>query len=446
MADPGKRTIPCDKGAEQAFLGALLIDPKSVSNGLALVRKDDFYSSRNQIVFNAIYALDAKHVELDMVTLTGNLEENGLLSDAGGIEYLDHLQNQTPTSRNLEHYAKIIRDKATQRRLLDAADRIKEIACLPDASIEEISDQAEGALFSITERNLSRTDEEMKKIVVRTFTLIQNMKSGKLTGLKTGFTDFDEMTSGLQGGQLVVIAARPGIGKTSFALNLAMNASKISDKPIIIFSLEMQKEELCMRMLCSESRVENYKLKHGLIGQKDVSRLSQTAQLLYNSNMIIDDKPNITVTEVRSKARRIKNEKGDLGLIILDYIQLVDGPPDIKRDNRYVIISEVSRGLKYLAKELNVPVIALSQLSRKIEERTDRRPMLSDLRESGQIEQDADIVAFIHRNFQYSQNEEEKNEAELIIGKHRGGAQGTIKLHFTGDYTRFDNASSRKEA
>jgi replicative DNA helicase len=243
---------------------------------------------------------------------------------------------------------------------------------------------------------------------------------------------------------VVVVAARPGIGKTAFALNLVMNISRISEKPIVVFSWRCKKRSSAWHALL-EARVENKKLKHGLLGRRTLTRLSQAAQLLYNSKIIIDDKPNITVTEVRSKARRIKNEYGDLGLIILDYIQLVDGPPDLKRDHRYVIISEVSRGLKYLAKELNVPVIALSQLSRKIEDRTDRRPLLSDLRESGQIEQDADIVVFIHRNFYYSQNDEEKNESELIIGKHRGGALGSIKLHFTGEYTRFDNASARRE-
>lgn len=445
MSAQSKRNIPCDRGAEQAFLGALLIKPEIVGSGIILVNSDDFYSPRHQHIFKAIRDLDSKRIDLDQVTLTNNLEERGLLAEAGGLEYLNELFDSVPTAANIEHYARIIRDKSTQRKLIGIAGEIRDLAYEPDLGIDQMADQAESKLFGITERNITRTDEPMKEIVGRTFKIIQNFKNTGYSGLKTGFTDLDKLTSGLQSGQLIIIAGRPGSGKTAFCLNLAANASSISGKPIVIFSLEMQKEELCMRMLCSESKIENNKIKQGLLGRKDFDRLSHAAQKLYESKIVIDDKPDITITEARSKCRRIKNEYGELGLVIFDYMQLVAGPPDIDRGDRYAIISEVSRSLKYMAKELEVPVIALSQLSRKVEDRTDKRPQLSDLRESGQIEQDADIVAFIYRSHYYTQAEEEKHDADLIVQKHRSGATADIKLHFTGEYTRFDNATRRLE-
>jgi len=442
LGNSSPKQLPHDTEAEEAFLGALLVNPKVVNEGIILVGPEDFFHHPNKIIFKAIYDLYNNSIEIDPVTLGSYLRDHKLLKKAGGDLYINRLLNAPPASSNITYYSKIITDKAVLRNIIKVSEEINELAFDESKDIEYVSNEAEQKLFDVTERNISKTYEDIQPIVHRTVQLIVDFKSSKgYTGLETGFSELDKLTSGLQGGQFIVIGGRPGSGKTAFCLNLAVNAAIKTKRPVLFFSLEMQKTELVMRMLCSEAKIDNSRLKHGMLNKRDMDNLVNAANNLYGTQIVIDDKANITVMEARSKARRIKKEKGDLGLIIFDYVQLVEGPPGIPTANRYAIISEVSRSLKYLAKELDVPVIGLSQLSRKIEERTDKRPLLSDLRESGQIEQDADIIAFLHRDFLYTRDKTQINEADLYVRKNRSGTQADIPLTFFGQYTRFEDRS-----
>ncbi|HOG64317.1 MAG TPA: replicative DNA helicase [Spirochaetota bacterium] len=440
------RVLPHDTGAEQAFLGALIIDPPALDTAITLLAESDFFDVRHRTIFRAIRRLWEARSAIDTITIANFFKDHGLVKDAGGVEYLNEILDATPTAANVTYYAKIVRDKALLRSLIKAAGEIANTAMRADQDVSSISNYAENLLFEITNRNLTQSYEGIQNIVHASIKIIQDFRNrnGKI-GLTTGFSDFDRLTGGLTGGQLIIIAGRPGSGKTAFCLNMASRIAIESKRPILIFSLEMQKEELGVRLLTSEAKVDNSRIKQSLLSQADMNQLIYAADRLYETQIVIDDKPNITVNEIRAKSRRVMSERGDLALIIIDYMQLVDGPEDIPRYDRYNIISDVSRSLKYLAKELNVPVIALSQLSRKIEDRSDRRPMLSDLRESGAIEQDADIVAFIHRNYIYTKDESEKNIAELLIRKHRNGPQGEIPLHFRGECMRFDDGVRRAE-
>lgn len=440
-----KRTVPHDTAAEQAFLGALLIDPEAVNDSIGLITADDFYHERHRIIYKNMLEMYSESSSIDVITLTDCIKKNGKLKESGGTEYLNELLDTVPTSANLEYYGKIIRNKSILRTLISTASEINELAYASEQPIESICNTAERRIFEITNRNVTQTHEPVSKILSATIRHIHDAKNmAGITGLQTGFSELDQLTSGLQPHQLIIVAGRPGSGKTAFCLNLATRTALISKRPVLYFSLEMGKEELCTRILVSEAKVDNAKLKHGMYTSKDMKRIINAASRLYETKLIIDDKPDLTVTEARAKARRIKQEYGDLALVVFDYLQLVDGPPDIPPHDRYAIISDVSRSLKYLTKELHVPVIALSQLSRKIEERADRRPQLSDLRESGQIEQDADIVAFIHRDALYENNEENKRKAQLIVKKHRNGMQKDIDLVFFGEYMRFDDYSARE--
>lgn len=437
--------IPHDNAAEQAFLGALLINPRALNDTIGYITPDDFYHERHRIIFKNMLEMFNTTDNIDIITLTNRIKENGKLKESGGTEYLNELLDTVPTSANLEYYGRIIRNKSILRTLIKTAGTINAMAMDSEQSVETICNIAERKIFEITNRNLTQTHLPIGEILHDAVKKITEAKNHQgITGLQTGFSDLDNLTSGLQSHQLIIIAGRPGSGKTAFCLNLATRAALITKRPVLYFSLEMGKEELCNRILVSEAKVDNTRLRHGMYTKKDMQQIINTASKLYESKIIIDDKPDITVTEARAKARRIKQEHGDLALVVFDYLQLVEGPPDIPTHDRYAIISDVSRSLKYLAKELQVPVIALSQLSRKIEERTDHRPQLSDLRESGQIEQDADIVAFIHREALYSNDPEKKNEALLYVKKHRNGEQKDIPLTFIGEYMRFDN-STRKE-
>ncbi|MCK4906997.1 MAG: replicative DNA helicase [Spirochaetes bacterium] len=435
---PSPKTLPNDTGAEQAFLGALLIDPSAINTAITLLKPGDFYSSRNHILYEAILQLYNLNNDIDNVTLSSYLKDNGLLEKSGGIGYINQLLEMTPTSVNLDNYAKIVRDKAILRSLLKVTGEIRDEVFSGSREIDEIINLTESKIFDITDRNLSETHENIQGVIKKSIKIIQSYKDGTNTGLSTGFSGFDKITSGLQGGQLIIIAGRPGTGKTAFCLNMAVRIGINTRRPVLIFSLEMQKEELVLRMLCSEAKVDNTRLRQGMVNKREMNNIVHAADLIYNTQIVIDDKPDINVMEAKAKARRVKNEKGDLALIIIDYMQLMDGPPDIPRNDRYNIISHVSRSLKYLAKEMDVPVIALSQLSRKVEDRTSGIPMLSDLRESGSIEQDADLVAFISRDI-YATDEEEKNKAELLIRKNRNAAVGEVPLLFFGQYTRFED-------
>ncbi len=444
--EAASRVLPHDPGAETAFLGAQVIDPNALDTAITLLGEADFFDIRHRTIFRAIRRLYEERTAIDTITIANFFKDHGLVKDSGGVEYLNDLLDATPTSANISYYAKIVRDKSLLRSLIKAAGDIANIALRADQDVSSISNYAENLLFEITNRNLTQSYEGIQSIVHSSIKIIQDFRNrnGKI-GLTTGFSEFDRLTGGLSGGQLIVLAGRPGSGKTAFCLNMASRIAIESKRPVLIFSLEMQKEELGVRLLTAEAKVDNSRIKQSLLSQADMNQLIYAADRLYETQIVIDDKPNITVNEIRAKSRRVMSERGDLALIIIDYMQLVDGPEDIPRYDRYNIISDVSRSLKYLAKELNVPVIALSQLSRKIEDRSDRRPLLSDLRESGAIEQDADIVAFIHRNYIYTKDESEKNVAELLIRKHRNGPQGEIPLHFRGECMRFDDGVRRSE-
>lgn len=444
--EAASRVLPHDLGAEQAFLGALVIDPSVLDTAVTLLVEADFFDIKHRTIFRAIRRLYEERTAIDTITITNFFKDHGLVKDSGGVEYLNQLLDATPTSANISYYARIVRDKSLLRSLIKAAGSIANVAQRADQDIASISNYAENLLFEITNRNLTQSCEGIQSIVHASIKIIQDFRNrnGKI-GLTTGFSEFDRLTGGLTGGQLIVLAGRPGSGKTAFCLNMASRVAIETKRPVLIFSLEMQKEELGVRLLTSEAKVDNSRIKQSVLSQADMNQLIYAADRLYETQLVIDDKPNITVNEIRAKSRRVMSERGDLAIIIIDYMQLVDGPEDIPRYDRYNIISDVSRSLKYLAKELNVPVIALSQLSRRIEDRSDKRPLLSDLRESGAIEQDADIVAFIHRNYIYSKDESEKNVAELLIRKHRNGPQGEIPLHFRGEYMRFDDGVRRSE-
>jgi len=440
------RVLPHDTGAEQAFLGALLIDPEVIDEALLLLLESDFYDRRHAVIFRAMRRLYEERSALDTVTISGFLKNHSLSKDAGGVEYLNELLETTPTAANVAYYAKIVRDKSLLRNLIKAAGDIAGMAFRSEKDVATISNHAENLLFEITNRNLTQSFVGIQSVIHTSIAIIQKFRDRKgRIGLTTGFHELDRLTGGLSGGQLFVLAGRPGSGKTAFGLNMASRIAVETKRPILFFSLEMQKEELGMRLLTAEAKVDNTRIKQSLLSQQDMNHLILAADRLYDTQLVIDDKPNITVNEIRAKSRRVMSEKGDLALIVVDYMQLIDGPEDIPRHDRYNIISDVSRSLKYLAKELNVPVIALSQLSRKIEDRTDRRPLLSDLRESGAIEQDADIVAFIHRNYIYSKDEAEKNDADLLIRKHRNGPQGDIRLFFRGECMRFEDGIKERE-
>ena len=446
------RVLPHDTGAEQAFLGALLIDPEVVDSALVRLIENDFYDRRNAVIFRTMRKLHDERHAIDTITISDYLKKHGLTKDAGGMEYLNELLDTTPTSANVVHYADIVRGKALLRSLIKAAGDIAGMSFRAEKDVAAISDHAENMIFEITNRNITQSYVGIQDVIHSSIDIIQKFRDrkGRLIGLTTGFRDLDNLTGGLLGGQLIILAGRPGSGKTAFGLNMASRIAIDTKLPVLFFSLEMQKEELGLRLLCAEAKVDNSRIKHAeFLTQYDMDRLVHAADRLYDTQLIIDDKPNITVNEIRAKARQVQKYKGNLALVIVDYMQLIYGPEDIPRHLQYNIISDISRSLKYLAKELNVPVIALSQLSRGVERRDDKRPILSDLRESGAIEQDADIVGFIHRNYIYAKDEEkeaEKNTAELLIRKHRNGQTADLKLFFQGEYMRFEDGMKGQDS
>jgi replicative DNA helicase len=437
------RVLPHDTGAEQAFLGALLIDPDVIDSALDLVRENDFYDRRNTIIFRAMAKLhNDEHKAIDTITISDYFKKHGLTKDSGGVEYLNELLDTTPTSANAKHYADIIRGKALLRGLIKVAGDIAGMSFRAEKDIAVISDHAENMLFEITNRNITQSYVGIQEVIHSSIGNIQKFRDrkGRLIGITTGFRDLDDLTGGLLGGQLFILAGRTSSGKTAFALSMASRIAVKTNLPVLFFSLEMTKDELGLRILCAEAKVSNNRIKHAeFLTQYDMDHLVHAADRLYDTQLIIDDKSNITVNEIRAKARRVQKDKGNLALIIVDYMQLIEGPEGFRREDRYNIISDVSRSLKHMAKELDVPVVALAQLSRNVERREDKHPILSDLRESGSIEQDADIVGFIHRNYIYSKNDAEKNLAELLIRKHRNGPTEDIKLLFQGEYMRFDD-------
>ena len=428
--------------AEQAVLGGLMLDNNAWERVLDQVSDGDFYRHDHRLIFRAIAKLADRNSPIDVVTLAEQLDKEGQTSQVGGLGYLGELAKNTPSVANIKAYAQIVRARATLRQLIGIATEIADSAFNPEGrTAEEILDEAERQIFQIAEARPKTggpvsVNDLLTKAIDRIDTLFNT--DNAITGLSTGYTDLDGMTSGLQPSDLIIVAGRPSMGKTTFAMNLCENAAMLQEKPVLIFSLEMPSEQIMMRMLASLSRVDQTRIRTGQLDDEDWARISGTMGiLLEKKNMYIDDSSGLTPTEVRSRARRIYRENGGLSMIMIDYLQLMRVPS--LSDNRTLEIAEISRSLKALAKELNVPVVALSQLNRSLEQRADKRPVNSDLRESGSIEQDADLIMFIYRDEVYHENSDLKGIAEIILGKQRNGPIGTVRLTFNGQWSRFDN-------
>ncbi len=440
-SDPTLEKLPPHNlEAEESLLSAILIDNDTLLDILEILNPEDFYRTAHQKIYASVIDLFNNSEPVDLVTLNNALSEKGELQSVGGAPYLAGIIDTVPMAINARHYARIIHGKAILRRLIEKSTEIVQRCYQDRGEVDDVINSAEQAIFEIVEDKTSKPYHPISDLIESNFDTIELLdgKKSLITGIPSGFTDLDNITSGFQNSDLVIIAARPAMGKTSFCLNIARNAAVDYKVPIVIFSLEMSKEQLSMRMLCSEGRVNSSSVRKGILHKDDLLKLTKAAGTLTEAPIFIDDSPNISITSIRTKARRLKMDKG-LGLIIIDYLQLMRGP--VKSERRDLEISEISRSLKSLAKEMNIPIIALSQLNRMLEQRSDKRPMLSDLRESGALEQDADLVAFIYRDEVYNKDENnpERGKAEIILGKHRNGPVGTANLTFLNTYTRFEN-------
>ncbi|MEZ4705346.1 MAG: replicative DNA helicase [Bdellovibrionota bacterium] len=436
----GQRLPPQNIEAEQSVLGAMLLDNEAGFEVMEILHEGDFYRPHHQKIFASIIALIQKDEPADLITLTNALKGTNELEKIGGVSYLAKLVETVPTSANVLHYAKIVRDKAVLRSVIHAASEIQASGYQGAESIDDFLDEAEQIIFKVSENRQSGALTPISQVVKDSFRQIEKNYERKelITGLASGFHDLDKMTSGLQPSDLIIIAGRPSMGKTSFCLNIAQHVAIAEKKTVALFSLEMSREQLVTRLLCSEARVDSSKLRSGFISEEEWMKLTDSAGRLSDSQIYIDDTPQASVFDMRAKARRLKASKG-LGLIIVDYLQLMSSRGRVESRERE--ISEISRSLKALAKELNVPVIALSQLNRGVESRQDKRPMLSDLRESGAIEQDADIVGFIYRDEVYNKETPDVGIAEFNVVKHRNGPIGMVRLSFQHAFTRFENLS-----
>ena len=445
--DPALLKLPPQNlEAEQSILGGVLLNNQALNQVLEILSIDDFYSEAHRKIFKAILALSEKNEPSDLITLSDALRDKRQLDQVGGVAYLSSLVENVPSAANIAYYSKIVKQKSILRNLIGTATEILEKSYGPGSDIDHVLDEAEHAIFEIAQNKIKPAFYPLKEIIKDSFRTIEKLYEKKelITGVATGFHELDEYTAGLQKSDLIVIAGRPSMGKTAFALNIAQHAAIQERVPVAIFSLEMSKEQLALRMLSSEARVDSQRLRKGFLGETDWPKLTTGAGNLSDALIFIDDTPAITALEMKAKARRLKAEHG-LGLVILDYLQLMKGS-DSARDSREQEISEISRSLKALAKELNIPVIALSQLNRKVEDRTNRRPQMADLRESGAIEQDADVIVFLYRDEVYNKSEDnpEKGIAEVIIGKQRNGPVGVVKVAFLERYTRFENLASAR--
>ncbi|WEV51159.1 replicative DNA helicase [Lactobacillus sp. ESL0731] len=443
--------IPHDDEAEQAVLGAIFIDPEAIADASAILQPADFYKRANQLVFQAMLDLSDREDAIDPLTLQDELTKKKQLEDIGGIAYVSELALATPTAAHVTYYAKIVHRKALLRRLISASQKIITTAIQDSDDVTDILDNAESEIMNVSSENSASGFRGIKEIVNSTIEEINNIPEdgNMVTGLPTGFAELDKMTTGFHDDELIIIAARPGVGKTSFALNVAQHVGLHTDKSVAMFSLEMSGEQLVQRMLASEGLINSQHLRTGQLDEEEWRKLIVASGSLATANVYIDDTPGIKMSEIRAQARRLAKEKGNLGLIVIDYLQLIEGP---RSESRQQEVSAISRQLKKLAKELHVPVIALSQLSRSVEQRQDKRPVLSDIRESGSIEQDADIVSFLYRDDYYRDEqddddhnqgeveaEDDNGEVEVIIEKNRSGSRGTIKLMFSKPYNRFSN-------
>lgn len=444
--DPSLYKIPPQSiEAEESLLSGILIDNNTLLDIVDIISPEDFYRSAHQKIFSGIVELFSKNEPVDLVTLTNALKERGNLEEIGGATYLATLVDTVPLAVNAKHYAKIVHDKASLRRLIERANEIAK-ECFEDrGNVDEIIDFAESSIFEISKNKHKQAFYPISEIIDGNIETLEERQGNKalVTGVPTGFTRLDNLISGLQKSELIILAARPSMGKTALALNIARNAAVDANVPVAIFSLEMSKEQLSMRLLCSEARIDSSRLRGGFFSMEDWRKLTDAAGVLSDTSIFIDDTPDISGMEIRAKARRLKMEK-DIGLVIIDYLQLMKGRMSAER--RDLEISEISRSLKALAKELGVPVMALSQLNRMLEQRNDKQPRLSDLRESGALEQDADVVAFIYRDEIYNsdENNPKKGTADILIRKNRNGPIGEATLTFLDSYTRFENLAFEK--
>lgn len=440
------RIPPQNVEAEQSVLGAMLIEREAISKAAEFLRPQDFYREAHRLIYGAILQLYNRAEAVDLITLTEQLRKEDKLEGVGGISYVTSLANSIPTAANIVYHAKIIEEKALLRSLINTATHIAGLGYEANEDVINILDQAERMILEVSNRKITGDFAPIKTVILEAFNKIEQLYANKggITGLPTGFKDLDRLTAGLQPSDLILIAARPSMGKTAFVLNIAQHVAARDKQPVAFFSLEMSKEQLVQRMLCAEAQIDAQRLRIGELKDEDWGRLIKAADRLSAAPIFIDDTAGITVTEMRAKARRLKVEN-DLKLIVIDYLQLMQGSGGSGRsENRQQEISEISRSLKGLARELGVPVIALSQLSRGVEARTSKKPMLSDLRESGSLEQDADIVAFLYREDYYNPDTENKNITEVIIAKHRNGPVDTVELYFHKQFTRFSDLTHKE--
>jgi replicative DNA helicase len=435
---PVMRSLPQSVEAEQSVIGSMIIDKNSIAKVLEGLEEEDFYRDGHKVIYKTILEMFRNDIAIDLLTLLEYLKSTDMLERAGGVTYITELSSSVPTTANLSAYIKIVCDKSTLRKLIKASTSIIEESYTNQSQVENVVDIAEKKIFNIAEKRTTKDFEPLSDVLERGFAQIEKLfnNKGEITGVGSGFTDLDSKTSGFQSGDMILIAARPSMGKTTFALNIAEHAALREHKSVVIFSLEMSKEQLAYKLLCSEANVDMLKLRTGTLEDKDWENIAMAAGPLSKAKIYIDDSAGVTVMEMRSKCRRLKIEYG-IDLIVIDYLQLMSGGAG--SDNRQQEVSEISRSIKALAKEMECPVIALSQLSRAPEQRADHRPMLSDLRESGSIEQDADIVMFLYRDEYYNKETEDKNIGECIIAKQRNGPVGTARLAWLGQYSKFGN-------
>nr|WP_150960428.1 replicative DNA helicase [Aneurinibacillus sp. XH2] len=431
------RIPPQNLEAEQAVLGAILLDSDALVTVMERIISEDFYSTKHQNIFDAMVELAEANEPVDLVTLTVRLQDKQQLEQVGGVSYLTQLANAVPTAANVDYYAQIIEEKSLTRRLIRAATQIASTGYSGSEAVGDLLSDAEQRIMEISQRRSSSGFISIRDVLMEVFERVEFLyqNKGGTTGIASGFHDLDKMTSGFQRSDLIIVAARPSVGKTAFALNIAQNVGIREKETVAIFSLEMGAAQLVQRMICAESNVDAGRLRTGHLENDDWEKLTMAIGTMAEANIYIDDSPAVTVADIRAKCRRLKKEKG-LGMILIDYLQLIHGRGR-SGDNRQQEVSEISRTLKQIARELDVPVIALSQLSRGVEQRQDKRPMMSDLRESGSIEQDADIVAFLYRDDYYNQDTEKKNIIEIIIAKQRNGPVGTVELAFLKHYNKF---------
>lgn len=433
------RVPPHNNEAEQSVIGAVFLEPQALITAAEVLIPEDFYRIAHQKIFTTMLSLSDKGQPIDLVTVTEELTAKKELEDVGGISYLTEIANAVPTAANIMYYAKIVEEKSLLRRLIRVATQIVEDGFTREDEVEALLSEAEKNMMEVSNRKNAGDFKHIKDVLVQTYDNIEllHTQQGEVTGIPTGFTDLDKITAGFQRNDLIIVAARPSVGKTAFALNVAQNVATKTSENVAIFSLEMGADQLVMRILCAEGNIDAQVMRTGSLEAEDWRKLTMAMGSLSNAGIFIDDSSGIRVNEIRSKCRRLQQEHG-LGMVIIDYLQLISGSGK-PGENRQQEVSEISRSLKGLARELKIPVIALSQLSRGVEQRQDKRPMMSDLRESGSIEQDADIVSFLYREDYYDKETENENMIEIIIAKQRNGPTGTVTLAFAKEYNKFVN-------